>query len=92
MTFEWLKNKIPICSFVKKRMNDDVLIVCSNNLTIYYFNSTAGFFMDLADGKSNVEDIKNKFLDRYNVDEHELESDFVDLIRDLQWKQILTLE
>ena len=92
MIFEWLENKIPRVSFVKRRMNDDVLIICADNLTIYYLNATAAFFIELADGKATVGDIKQKFLARYDVDEHELENDFVDMIRDLQWKKILTLE
>lgn len=92
MIFRWLENKIPHVTFVKRRMNDDVLIICSENLSIYYLNSTAAFFIELADGKSTVGDIKNKFLARYDVDERELENDFVEMIRDLQWKKILTLE
>jgi len=92
MIFAWLENKIPRCSFVKKRMNDDVLIICAENLSIYYLNATAAFFIELADGKLTVGDIKKKFLARYDVDERELEKDFVEMIRDLQWKHILTLE
>ena len=92
MIFTWLENKIPHVTFVKRRMNDDVLIICTESLMIYYLNSTAAFFIELADGKSTVGDIKNKFLARYDVDERELENDFVEMIRDLQWKKILTLE
>lgn len=59
---------------------------------MYYLNSTAAFFIELADNKLTVDEIKNKFLERYDVEEKELETDFVDMIRDLQWKKILTLE
>ena len=92
MIFAWLENKIPRLSFVKKRMNEDILIICAEDLAIYYLNSTAAFFIELADGTLTVGDIKNKFLARYEVDERELENDFVEMIRDLQWKKILTLE
>lgn len=92
MIFSWLKDKIPHVTFVKKSMNDDVLIICANTLVIHYLNSTAAFFIELADGKATVGDIKAKFLVRYAVDERELEKDFVEMIRDLQWKKILTLE
>ena len=92
MTFHWLKDKIPHCSIIKKRMNDDILIVCAKTLVIYYFNSTAAFFLNNVDGKLTVNDIKTKFLQKYEVDEEELENDIVDMIRDLQWKQILVLE
>lgn len=92
MIFSWLENKIPRKSFVKKRMNDDVLIICAENLAIYYLNATAAFFIELADGKTTVGEIKEKFLARYAVDKRELEKDFVEMIRDLQWKKILVLE
>lgn len=92
MIFNWLSVKVPRLTYVKKRMNDDVLIICAENLAIYYLNSTAAFFIELSDGKATVGDIKTKFLARYAVDERELEQDFVEMIRDLQWKKILTLE
>ena len=92
MVFEWLKDKVPVATYVKKRMNDDILIVCAETLSMYYLNATAAFFLNSADGKSTVGDIKEKFLQKYDVDEQELEKDFVDMIRDLQWKQILILE
>ena len=92
MIFAWLEDKVPQTTFVKKRMNGEVLIICAENLAIYYLNATAAFFIELADGKATVGDIKQKFLARYAVDERELENDFVEMIRDLQWKKILTLE
>ena len=92
MIFAWLENKIPCVSYVKKRMNGDVLIICANDLSMYYLNATAAFFIELSDGKLTVGDIKQKFLARYDVDERELENDFVEMIRDLQWKKLLTLE
>ena len=92
MIFTWLEEKIPRLIFVKKRMNDDVLIICAETLAIYYLNTTAAYFIELADDKATVGDIKRKFLARYAVDEHELENDLVEMIRDLQWKKILTLE
>ena len=92
MIFDWLKDKVPVAAYVKKRMNDDILIICAETLSMYYLNATAAFFINSLDGKSTVADIKEKFLQKYDVDEKELENDFVDMIRDLQWKQILYLE
>ena len=74
MIFAWLENKIPHISLVKSKMNDDILIVCTDDLVMYYLNSTVSFFISMADGKKTVGEIKN------------------DMIRDLQWKNILTLE
>lgn len=92
MIFTWLEEKVPHLTFVKKRMNGDILIICANDLSIYYLNLTAAFFIELSDGKATVGDIKKKFLARYAVNEQELEKDFVEMIRDLQWKKILILE
>ena len=92
MVFEWLKNKVPVATYIKKRINGDMLIVCSENLVMYYFNATAAFFLDSVDGKLTVAEIKNKFLECYDVEERELEKDFIEMIRDLQWKKILVLE
>lgn len=92
MIFDWLEKKVPRLTYVKKRMNDDVLIICAENLSIYYLNATAAYFIELSDGKATIGDIKAKFLARYAVNECELEKDFVEMIRDFQWKHILTLE
>ena len=56
MIFSWLEGKVPRLTFVKKRMNDDVLIICAENLSIYYLNSTAStelisFFMRIPPAK-----------------------------------------
>ena len=92
MIFAWLKDKVPHCSFVKAKQNDDILIICTDNLAIYYLNATAAFFIKSVDGSSTIEDIKQKFMQKYEVDSSELENDIVNMVRDLQWKQILTLE
>ena len=92
MIYNWLSEKIPHCSFVKAKHNDDMLIVCSDDLMMYYLNSTAALFIELADGKTTVNEIKQKFLETYDVAEQEVEDDFIEMIRDLQWKNILTLE
>lgn len=92
MVFEWIKDKVPVAAYVKKRMNEDILIICAETLSMYYLNATAAFFINSADGNATVNEIKDKFLQKYDVDEEELEKDLVDTIRDLQWKQILYLE
>ena len=92
MIFEWIKDKVPVAAYVKKRMNEDILIICAETLSMYYLNATAAFFINSADGNATVNEIKDKFLQKYDVDEEALEVDLVDTIRDLQWKQILYLE
>lgn len=92
MIYEWLKTKKPSGSILKKRINEDILIVCSRDLEVYYLNRTAGFIINAIDGNKSIEDIKFEVLQNFDVDEHDLESDMVDIIRDLQWKQLITLE
>ena len=92
MIYSWLKNKIPHCTLLKKRMNEDIMIVCASTLVIYYLNETAAYFVNSVDDKSTIEEIKKKFMESYNVSEDEIEHDFVEMIRDLKWKKILTLE
>lgn len=91
MIFKWLSEKVPVTSFVKKRMNGDMLIVCSDSLALYYFNSTAAFFLNSINGKLTVNEIKKIFLEKYDVEEKNLESDLVEIIRELQWKKILKM-
>lgn len=92
MIFEWIKSKIPHCIYVKKRLNDDILIVTSKDLIIYYLNPTAASFFNYVDGKSSINDIKKRFLNDFDVTESELEQDLINLVRDLQWKQLIVLE
>lgn len=67
MVFDWMKGKVPQASYVKVRMNDDVMIVCADSLMIFYLNATAAFFLNNVDGVSTVDDIKQKFLAKYAV-------------------------
>ena len=92
MVFDWMKSKVPRASFLKSRMNDEVMIVCADSLIIYYLNATAAFLLNNVDGVSTVDEIKQKFLAKYAVDERELENDLIEVVRDLQWKKILILE
>lgn len=55
-----------------------IVIQRSTELKIH-MKPTAAFFIELADGKTTVGDIKIKFLARYAVDERELEKDFVEI-------------
>ena len=49
-------------------------------------------FLNLSDGKNSIDDIKQKFLERYEVDEKELEKDLIETTRNFQWQRIIVLE
>ena len=92
MVYDWIKHKIPCKNIVKERWNDDILIACSDDLEIRYLNQTAAMFLNLSDGKNSIDDIKQKFLERYEVDEKELEKDLIETTRNFQWQRIIVLE
>ena len=92
MIYEWMKNKRPRASFLKRRPNEDMLIIESKDLNIFYLNKTAAYFVSLSDGNHSIDDIKNKMLEKYDVSVEELENDLVETVRDLQWKSLIVLE
>ncbi len=89
--YDLIKDKIPNVIAVKMRTNDDFLIVQSTDLEIYYLNETAKIFLLMCDGIKNIECLTKKLFDIYEVEENTVKTDVVDLIRDLQWKKILSL-
>ncbi len=91
MIYSWLKQKTIDFTAVKTRKNGEMLIVCSNELEIYFLNSVARFVVEHMSANTTIEDIKNEMLKIYDVDETTLENDLVDIIRDLQWKRLITL-
>ena len=91
MVYDWLKNKIPHPRYIKKKDNDDMLIVCGEDLSIYYLNKTAALFLRSVNDRDSIDVIKNRFLERFDVDEDVLKMDLVEIIRDLQWKKIIAL-
>ena len=92
MIYEWLKNKKVVATILKKRQNDNLLIVCGSDLEIYHLNEIADFFITYGYGTSSVDNIKQKILAEYEVEERELENDLIDTVRSLQWKGLIVLK
>lgn len=92
LVYDLIKEKIPIITFVKKRENNEFLIIENTDLEIFYLNDTAKDIINLCDGKNNIKSIINTLNEMYDVDIHILQNDIIDLIRDFQWKKILRLE
>lgn len=61
-------------------------------LEICYLNKTSGLVLSLCNGKNSIADIRNYMLAHFEVEASELEDDLVNIIRDLQWKQMVVLE
>ena len=89
MIYTLLKDKYPKYIGIKKRENEDILIVESIDLEIFYLNETAKYIINLSNWKNTLEEIKNYLL---NVNEDDLKKDLVNSVRDLQWKKIIKLK
>lgn len=87
-----IKTIIPIGNFKKKIIDGEFLVITNNNLVIYYLNETAKDFYILIDGCNTVEDIINKLSKLYDVEFDMIVNDIINLIRDLEWKQLLILK
>lgn len=90
--YELIKNRIPVVIAVKQKENGDFLMIESRNLEIFHLNETAKDFILLCDGKKNISDIEEVFVTLYEIDKDVLRKDIVDLVRDLQWKKIISME
>lgn len=92
MIYEWMKQKVLKKHFLKSRINGDMLIIVNDELEIYYLNQTARHLFETIDNKKTLNDIEKEMLNIYDVSVNDLRNDLVDIIRDLQWKKLLTLE
>lgn len=92
MIYTLLKNKYPKYIGIKKRENEEILIVESIDLEIFYLNETAKYIVNLSNGKNTLEEIKNYLLNVFDVNEDDLKNDLVNSVRDLQWKKIIKLK
>lgn len=90
--YELLKSLVVISNATKTRVDGDFLIVMSPSHSIQYFSDVAkDFFMEI-DGKKTIDNIKDLLLREYDVAEAVLISDLTELIRDLQWKNLILLK
>lgn len=92
IVFDKMKLLVPKQNATKCRENGDFLITLNYNLDIYYLNEISKDFYLLCDEKRTILDIVLALKDIYEVEISVLESDIIELIRDLQWKKIITLK
>lgn len=89
--YSMFKEFIPTQNSLKKRKEEGILIVKDKNMNIHYLNEVAKDFYELIDGKKNIEEIIQELLINYDVCKKELEKDCIELVRDLQWKEIILI-
>ena len=90
--YEKIKDLIPIRRCIKYRENGDLLIVSNDESEIFYLNETTKDFYLLCDGTSSFDMILDSMIKIYDVSKNELIADFLGVVRDMQWKKILSLK
>ena len=90
--YDELKELIPVSKCIKQRVNNDYLIISSEQGEIRCLNEVAKDFYLAIDEIKTVEEIVKSILLEYMVDRETLETDIVDLIRELQWQGLITLK
>ena len=89
--YELWRNLVPTKNVLKEQLNGDFLIVSSPALEIFYLNDTAREVFSLMDGCSSINQIIDRLMTIYDVDRSVLQNDIIDVIRDLQWKNLVSL-
>ncbi len=87
-----MRNLIPIKNAQKYRADGEFLIVMSHGHSIQYLNEVAKDFYLLSDGNRKVGDIVGIILNEYDVSQDVLENDILELIRNLQWNNLVLLK
>lgn len=93
MVYEMIKKLVPVLMIKKLRLDSDFTIVSSfDDLQLYYFNSNTSYFFSQIDGRKTIEEIVEGLKKEFDVENEVLENDYVDFIRDLQWKKLIKLK
>lgn len=90
--YDNMRELIPVATDLKHRENGDFLIVAAEDGSIHYLNEVAKEFYLLLDNDLKITEIVDRLLQEYDVDKKALETDMVELIRDLQWKKLIRLK
>lgn len=89
--YELWRNLVPCKNVLKEKENGEFMIVSSANLEIFYLNESARKVFSLMDGRISIDQIIDRLIEVYDVDRSVLEGDIIDVIRDLQWKNLVSL-
>lgn len=91
MIYEVMKNLVLISNAVKIRNDGEFLVVMSPTHSVQYFSQVAKDFFIAIDGTKTIDDIKNYLSKEYDVEDDIIISDLIELVRDLQWKNLILL-
>jgi hypothetical protein len=88
-----MANYIPVRKELKLRIEDGIGVVCNaHDFRVSYLNKTALTVFQLIDGKSTIMNIIQRFLEKIDVDRNVFEKDLIELLRDFQWRKLITLK
>ena len=93
--YEKFENYVPVATYIKKRVNENFLIVMSEKTEIFYLNDTAHFIYKNIDGISPISILFAKLKQEYDLSsvcEEEVKKDLIELIRDFQWEGLIRLK
>jgi len=92
MVYNLIKDVIPSMHHLKIREDGDFLIVSNHQLNIFFLDEVAKEFYLRANKDRTIEDIVDDLFEIYEVEKEILIDDIINLIRDLQWKRLLSLK
>ena len=87
-----LEPLVPERNCLKSRKDGDFLIVTSPSLDIFYLNAVAKDFYLALNRNKTLAEIRDEFLEQYDVGLKALSTDLAHLVRDMQWKNIISLK
>lgn len=90
--YDMMKEFVPIQHYLKKRDDNEFTIVSNDRQEIFYLNDTARTFYRMCNGELTIGSIVNEMEREYLVDEDELVSDLIELIRNMQWQDIIIMK
>lgn len=88
--YDFFSELFPHSHYLKKRKEGNLLLVTNEELEFIYLNETAAFLFERSDGKTKTKQIFDEFLNEYDVDETTLKHDLGHIIKDLQWKKLIS--
>ena len=90
--YNHIKDLIPFKTYIKAKNDGEFLIVMSENLEIQYLNEVAKDFYELIDGNKGLDVLVQEMTELYDTEKEILENDLFHLVRDLQWKNLISLK
>lgn len=90
--YQMFENLIPIHNSRKVRLDGDFAIILTPSLQVVYLNEVAKSFLNLVNGERSIADIIQALMSSYDVDIELLKKDVVELVRNLQWEQVIQVK